>query len=79
MKIIYFFVDANILVHMNCSCKSPLFCTCPPGEGVKFVLGDMDLFCVLGESVSGKYVEWAQAKHHEPAGTIGMKATEVSS
>jgi len=43
------------------------------------VLGDMDLFCVLGESVSGKYVEWAQAKHHEPAGTIGMKATEVSS
>ncbi|XP_065897013.1 uncharacterized protein [Dysidea avara] len=69
--------DANILVHMNCTCKSPLFCTCPHGEGVRFVLGDMDLFFVQGESMSGKYVELAQAKHHEPAGTVGMKATEL--
>ena len=43
------------------------------------MLGDMDLFFVQGESMSGKYVELAQAKHHEPAGTVGMKATEVSS
>ena len=42
------------------------------------MLGDMDLFCVHGESVSRKYVEWARAKHTEPAGTAGMKATEVS-
>jgi len=42
------------------------------------VLGDMDLFCVHGESVSGKYVEWARAKQTEPAGTAGMKATEVT-
>lgn len=31
-----------------------------------------------GQSVSGKYVEWTEAKLHEPAGTYGMKASEVN-
>ena len=71
-------LDRNILIHQTCSCTSPLLCTCPYGGGVKYVLGDMDLFCVDGERLSGKYVDWAKAKCNEPAGTVGMKATEVS-
>lgn len=37
----------------------------------------MGLFWMEGERLSGKYVEWANAKHVEPAGTAGMKAPEV--
>ena len=71
------FLDTNILVHQTCSCDNPLLCACPGGGGVTYVLGDMDLFCVQGEALSGKYLNWAKQKFTEPAGTPGLKATEV--
>ena len=37
----------------------------------------MDLCCLDGRSVTGKYVEWTEMKLHKPAGTFGMKASEV--
>lgn len=73
----YCFIDSNILVHQICMCKNPLLCTCPVGEAVTYVLGDIDLFCIDGEHLSGKYVEWAKAKRNEPAGSPGLKASEV--
>ena len=42
-----------------------------------YVLGDMGSFWTEGGQLSGNYVEWAKAKHKEPAGTVGMKAPEV--
>ena len=71
------FLDTNILVHQTCSCVSPLQCVCPGGNGVTYVLGDMDLFCVQGKTLSGKYLKWAKEKFTEPAGTQGLKPTEV--
>ena len=65
------------MVHQTCSCVSPLQCVCSGGSGVTYVLGDMDLFCVQGETLSGKYLDWAKEKFNEPAGTHGLKATEV--
>ena len=41
------------------------------------MLGDMDLLCIHGKHLSGKYVKWAKAKCCDPSGTPGMKATEV--
>ena len=70
-------LDTNILVHQTCSCISPLQCTCLGGSGVTYVLSDMDLFCVQGETLTGKYLKWAKEKFNEPAGTKGLKATEV--
>ena len=66
-------------MHQTCICESPLVCTCGPGDnkGVTYVLGDMDLFCIDGENLSGEYVRWARAKFTEPSGTRDMKATEV--
>ena len=64
-------------MHQTCSCKAPLLCSCPHGGRVTYLLGDMGLFWTEGERLSGKYVEWAKAKHFEPAGTAGMKAPEV--
>ena len=74
-----FFValDANILVQQSCPCVSPFRCKCSSPGGVTYVLADLDLLCLDGRSVSGKYVEWTEAKLHEPAGTCGMKASEV--
>ena len=37
----------------------------------------MDLFCVQGETLTGKYLNWAKEKFTEPAGTHGLKPTEV--
>ena len=37
----------------------------------------MGLFWTEGAQLSGRYVEWANAKINEPAGTAGMKAPEV--
>lgn len=73
----HFNLDANVLVQQNCSCSSPLRCKCPYPGGVNYVLTDMDLLCLDGQSVTGKYVEWTEMKLHEPAGTCGMKASEV--
>ena len=73
----YVFLDKNILVHQTCSCESPLLCSCPFGGRVTYVLGDMGLFWIDREQLSGSYVEWAKAKRDEPAGTTGMKAPEV--
>ena len=70
-------LDTNILVHQTCSCVSPLQCICSGGSGVTYVLGDMDLFCVQGETLTGKYLKWAKQKFTEPAGTRGLKPTEV--
>ena len=64
-------------MHQTCSCVSPLQCVCPGGSGVTYVLGDMDLFCVQGETLTGKYLNWAKEKFTEPAGTRGLKPTEV--
>ncbi|XP_065897018.1 uncharacterized protein [Dysidea avara] len=69
--------DTNILVHQTCSCTSPLLCACPGDLGVTYVLGDMDLLCIHGKHLSGKYVKWAKAKCCDPSGTPGMKATEL--
>ena len=41
------------------------------------MLGDMDLFCIQGETLTGKYLDWANEKFNEPAGTHGLKPTEV--
>ena len=41
------------------------------------MLCDMDLFCVQGKTLSGKHLKWAKEKFTEPAGTDGLKATEV--
>ena len=71
-------LDSNILVQQNCHCSSPLRCSCPGPGGIDYVLSDMDLLCMDGQSVSGKYVEWTETKLHEPAGTYGMKASEVN-
>ena len=71
------FLDTNILVHQTCSCITPLQCVCPGDSGVTYVLGDMDLFCVQGEALSGKYLKWAKEKFTEPVGTRGLKPTEV--
>ena len=65
-------------MQQNCHCLSPLRCSCHGLDGVNYVLADMDLLCMDGQSVSGKYVEWTEAKLHEPAGTYGMKASEVN-
>ena len=73
----YCTLDSNILVHQTCSCDSPIQCVCPGGDGVIYVLGDMDLFCVQGETLSDKYLKWAKEKFTEPSGTKGLKATEV--
>ena len=81
MKLIYvlhcILLDTNILVQQTCSCVSPLQCVCPGGSGVTYVLGDMDLFCVQGKTLTGKYLKWAKEKFTEPAGTRGLKPTEV--
>ena len=74
---LYMFSDKNILVHQTCSCESPFLCSCPFGGRVTYVLGDMGLFWIDSEQLSGSYVEWAKAKCDEPAGTSGMKAPEV--
>ena len=42
-----------------------------------YVLGDMDLFCLQGETLTGKYLDWADEKFNEPAGTHGLKPAEV--
>ena len=73
----YIILDTNILVHQTCSCISPLQCSCPGDGGVTYVIGDMDLFCVQGKALSGKYLNWAKQKFTEPSGTRGLKATEV--
>lgn len=70
-------VDANILVQQNCPCQSPLRCTCTNHDGVKYLLTDMDLLCLDGQSLPNKYVKWSEIKLHEPAGTYGQKASEV--
>ena len=70
-------VDANILVQQSCTCNNPFRCECPGHIGVTYVLTDMDLLCFDGQSLTGKYVEWADMKLHEPAGTPGMKPSEV--
>ena len=70
-------VDANILVQQTCTCESPFRCKCPGHVGVTYVLTDMDLLCFDGQSLPGNYVKWAAMKLHEPAGTPGMKASEV--
>jgi len=44
---------------------------------VKYVLGDMGLFWEDKRHLTLKYMEWAKEKSREPAGTTGMKATEV--
>lgn len=75
--IIFSFLDKNILVHQECACDSPLLCSCPYGGRVTYVLGDMGLFWIDKQQLSGKYVDWAKAKYSEPAGTDRMKASEV--
>jgi len=70
--------DRNILVHQTCPCLSPIRCKCSCGGGVKYVVGDMGLFWDDKEHRSTKYMEWAKEKSDEPAGTAGMKASEVS-
>ena len=37
----------------------------------------MDLFCLQGEALTGKYLDWADEKFNEPAGTHGLKPAEV--
>ena len=69
--------DANILVQQNCPCGSPLRCKCPNHDGVTYMLTDLDLLCLDGESLPSQYVEWSEMKLHEPAGTYGLKASEV--
>ncbi|XP_065896970.1 uncharacterized protein [Dysidea avara] len=69
--------DRNILVHQTCPCLSPIRCKCPESGGVKYVLGDMGLFWDDKGHLSSKYMEWAKQKSDEPAGTAGMKATEL--
>ena len=71
------FLDTNILVNQTCSCVSPLQCVCPGDSGVTYVLVDMDLFCLQGEKLTGKYLDWADEKFNEPAGTHGLKPAEV--
>ena len=64
-------------MHQSCSCQAPLFCSCPSGGRVTYVLGDMSLFRKEEKQPSRKYMEWAKEKCNEPAGTTGMKAPEV--
>ena len=64
-------------MHQTCSCVNPLQCVCPGDSGVTYVLGDMDLFCLQGETLTGKYLDWADEKFNEPAGTHGLKPAEV--
>ena len=77
LKFFVIIVDTNILVHQTCSCVSPLQCIGHEDKGVTYVLGDMDLFWIHEEDLTGKYVDWAKKKFHEPSGTHGLKATEV--
>ena len=71
------FLDTNILIHQTCSCVSPLLCVCSGDSGVTYALGDMDLCCVQGDTLSDNYLDWAKEKFNEPAGTHGLKAAEV--
>ena len=66
------FLASNILVQQNCSCKSPIMCTCP-GNKTCYVLGDMNLLCAEGESTT----ELWQKLEMKAAGTRGMKSPEV--
>ena len=70
---------SNILVHQNCGCRSPIQCMCPGDDGVKYLLGDIDLLSLEEESANSTYTcdEWKKMVCHDPAGTIGMKPPEV--
>ena len=69
---------SNILVQQNCFCESPLICTCPEGNKIYCVLGDMNLLCDEGESSLITSEMWHRMALHEPAGTPRMKAPEVN-
>ena len=66
------------MIHQNCTCQSPLQCTCADDGGVTYLLGDMDLLS-LEESKNLTYTcdEWEKMAGHDPAGTVGMKPPEV--
>ena len=70
------FLASNILVQQNCTCKSPLMCTCPEGNKTHYVLGDVNLLCVEGESSLSTSEMW-QRMEVRTAGTPRMKAPEV--
>ena len=74
---VLYFSDKNIFVHQTCPCKHVLQCSCPDGSGITYVLGDMSLFWMKGEKLTGKYIEWGVAKSNDPPGTKGMRAPEV--
>ena len=61
-------------MHQECECQTPLQCTCD--EGLTYLLGDMDLFCLEKESINA-LEEWKKMPDHDPAGTMGMKPPEV--
>ena len=65
-------------MQQNCSCDSPLMCTCKEGNTIHCVLGDMNLLCNEGETAVITSEMW-QRMGLEPAGTPRMKAPEVHS
>ena len=67
------FLSSNILVQQNCSCESPIMCTCTEANEICYVLGDMNLLCAEGESMSEL---WCKMEV-KAAGTLGMKPPEV--
>jgi len=70
---------SNILLHQTCSCQSPLQCNCAHDGGVCYVLGDLDLLCLEGDSKSSTCTHevWDKMVQRDPAGTMGMKPPEV--
>ena len=74
-----YFLASNILVHQKCLCKNTLLCTCswPAINKPLYVLGDMNLLCVDGESSFTS--EMWQRIQDKPAGTRKMQPPEVPS
>ena len=70
------YTASNILVQQNCNCDNPFKCTCDKENRVLYVLGDMGLLCHEGADAKSSY--WEKMTQHDPAGTIQMKAPEVS-
>ena len=66
-------VGSNILLKLACNCPSAIECTCRGRGKVTALLSDFDL--IEKATSDGK---WARLGDHEPSGTDGMKALEVT-
>ena len=71
--ILSLFKGSNILLKLTCNCPSAIECVCRGRGSVTALLSDFDL---IERATNDE--KWARLGDHEPSGTNGMKALEVT-